>query len=214
MPDIFISPDEQIHETNPPVLPKKEPVNEFQKRHLGGHSHSRFSAFNLYPEHINFEIKEDGEEIVLMLRQHIVINLKWIIVTLLLLIGLPIVISLGVLSSLPAGYAAVITLIWYLVTATYAIEGFLGWYFNVFFITTKRIIDVDFFNLIDKRVSDAEIEKIQDVSYTTKGVLGTALNYGDVMIQTAAETQEFDFNSVPSPDKVVKILNELRDKVS
>jgi hypothetical protein len=214
MPDIFISPDEQIHETNPPVLPKKEPVNEFQKRHLAGHSHSRFSAFNLYPEHINFEIKEDGEEIVLMLRQHIVINLKWIIVTLLLLIGLPIVVSLGVLSALPPGYAAVITLIWYLVTATYAIEGFLGWYFNVFFITTKRIIDVDFFNLIDKRVSDAEIEKIQDVSYTTKGVLGTALNYGDVLIQTAAETQEFDFNSVPSPDKVVKILNELRDKVS
>jgi len=43
--------------------------------------------------------------------------------------------------------------------------------------------------------------------------LGTMLNYGDIQIQTAAEITEFVFESVPNPEKVAKILNDLIDKV-
>jgi hypothetical protein len=89
----------------------------------------------------------------------------------------------------------------------------LSWYFNVHFVTNQRIIDVDFFNLIDKRVSDAEISKIQDVSYSTNGVLGTMLNFGNVFIQTAAEVSEFKFELVPNPEKVTKIIDDLMQKV-
>jgi hypothetical protein len=212
MPDVFISPDKQIHQEAPPVLPKKVPTTESEKREFKGHSHSHFSAFNLYPDRINFETKSDGEKIILMLRQHPIVNLKWIFITILLLFGPSLLTKLGVSALLPSGFQTVLTLVWYLVTFTYAIEGFLNWYFNVYFITTERIVDVDFFNLIDKRVSNAEIEKIQDVSYTTTGVFGAAFNYGDVIIQTASEVPEFDFLSVPNPDKVVKILDDLREK--
>jgi len=212
MPDVFISPDEQIHQEVPPVLPKKVPTTESEKKEFRSHSHSHFSAFNLYPDRVNFETKNDDEKIILMLRQHPIVNLKWIFITTLLLFGPSLLTKFGVLTLLPSGFQAVLALIWYLVTFTYAIEGFLNWYFNVYFITTERIVDVDFFNLIDKRVSDAEIEKIQDVSYTTMGVFGAAFNYGDVVIQTASEVPEFDFLSVPNPDKVVKILDDLREK--
>ena len=190
MPDVFVSP-------NPP---EQKP------------SRSRFSSFNLYPEGIGFETKDDNEKIILMLRQHPIVNVKWITVTLLLLTGPTILSLLGVFSLLPVGFPLVITLSWYLVTSAYAIEGFLNWYFNVFFVTTDGIIDVDFFNLLDKRVSEADLDKIQDVSYTTNGVLGTMLNYGDVQVQTAAEITEFKFESVPSPEKVAKILDDLIDK--
>jgi len=212
MPDVFISSDKETTPKTPPVLP----TEDFQEEHKAKgmkHSHrSRFASFNLYPEHINFETRRDDEKIILMLRQHPVINLKWIFITAVLLFVPSVLIRFGLNNFLPSGYEFVFSLIWYLVTFTYALEGFLSWYFNVYFITTHRIIDVDFFNLIDKKVSDAEIEMIQDVSYTTKGVLGTALNYGDVIIQTASEVPEFDFGSVPSPDKVLKILNDLRMK--
>ena len=191
MPDVFTS-------TNPPE----------QKS-----SHSRFSAFNLYPTDIGFETKDENEKIILMLRQHPIINVKWIAITLLLLIGPTILNALGVFSLLPVGFPLVITMAWYLVTSAYAIEGFLNWYFNVYFVTTEGVIDVDFFNLINKRVSDAELDKIQDVSYTTGGVLGTMLNFGNVQIQTAAEISEFVFESVPNPEKVAKILDDLMDKV-
>ncbi len=212
MPEIFVSPDKEVVES-PSVLPSKAPTTEVQKSAFKSHSHNRFSAFNLYPDGINFETKEKEEKVILMLRQHPVVNLKWIVITLLLLTGPSVLAGIGVTSFLPIGYQVILSLVWYLVTTTYAIEGFLGWYFNVYFVTTRRVIDVDFFNLIDKRVSDAEIEKIQDVSYTTKGVLGTTLNFGDVMIQTASEVQEFDFGRVPKPEKVAKILNDLRANV-
>jgi hypothetical protein len=212
MPDVFISSDENVQEITSPILQKNIPETESQKSSFKGHSHNRFAAFNLYPDHVNFETKEDDEKIILLLRQHPIVNVNWIVISFILFVIPSFLTKFGVTDLLPSGYMLVFSLIWYLVTSTYALEGFLTWYFNVYFITTQRVIDVDFFNLIDKRVSDAHIEKIQDVSYTTKGVLGAAFNYGDVIIQTASEIPEFDFLRVPDPDRVVKILDELRDK--
>lgn len=204
MPDVFTSPD--------PVIPPKAPVTEKQKSEIPGHSHNIFSAFSLYPDDVDFETRDNKERIVLMLRQHPIINLKWIITTAILLTGPTIINLFGIFSLLPTGFPLVITLAWYLVTSAYAIEGFLGWYFNVYFITEKRVIDVDFYNLIDKRVSSAEIEKIQDVSYTTGGVTRTMFNFGDIIIQTASEIPEFIFEGVPNPEKATKILDDLRMK--
>jgi hypothetical protein len=210
MPDIFVSPDEKIKVDSPSVLPDKVPTTESQKSIPGSHSHSRFSAFKLYPDDVDFETREDKEKIVLMLRQHLAVNFKWVAFSLLLLFGPSILARIGILALLPGRYSFILSLVWYLITFTYALEGFLGWYFNVYFITTNRIIDVNFFNLIDKRVSDAEIEKIQDVTYSTNGAFETIMNFGDVTIQTAGEVPEFRFESVPSPEKVVKILDDLR----
>jgi hypothetical protein len=200
MPEIFISPETKTNKKVLHKMPKKG-------------RHRLFSAFSYCPNDVTFESKEKEEEIVLMLRQHAIVNLKWIFFTIILFLCPPIFQKTGLLSLLPSGYPMVAILTWYLVTVAYAIEGFFSWYFNVFFITTRRVIDVDFFNLIDKRVSDAEIEKIQDVSYSTSGPIGTALNFGSVLIQTAAEITELSFERVPDPEKVAKILDELRAKV-
>lgn len=199
MPDIFIS--------------KEIPKTESQKSSIDEHSHNKFSSFCLYPDDIDFETKDSKEEIILLLRQHPIVNLKWIFITLLLLIGPTVLDVFGIFSFLPVGFPLVVSLAWYLVTSAYAIEGFLNWYFNVYFVTNLRVVDVDFYNLINKKVSDAEIEKIQDVSYITGGVLRTVLNFGDVFIQTAAEVSEFQFEAVPNPEKIVKILDDLRAKV-
>jgi len=207
MPDVFVSPPDikPISDSQPVVEPK---INSF-----GVRSHRRFSAFRLYPDDVNFETQDDKEQIILLLREHPIVNVKWIIITLVLLTGPTLLGIFGVFSLLPVGFSLVLSLVWYLITSCYAIEGFLSWYYNVYFITNQRIIDVDFFNLIDKRVSDAEITKIQDVSYSTNGVLGTMLDFGDVFVQTAAEISEFKFELVPSPDKVAKIIDDLMEKV-
>jgi uncharacterized membrane protein YdbT with pleckstrin-like domain len=148
-----------------------------------------------------------------MLRQHPITNLGWIILSIILFLVPGILETTGLLNFLPSGYPLIIRLAWYLVTFAYAMEGFFGWYFNVFFITTRRIIDVDFFNLINKRVSDAEIDKIQDVTYSTSGPIGTIFNFGSVLIQTASEQQELSFERVPNPEKVADVLDDLRKAV-
>jgi hypothetical protein len=202
MADIFVSSDEQIHENNAPVTPEKEPI----------HTPSRFSAFCLYPEDIDFETKEDGERIILMLRHHPVVNVRWILISLILLTVPTLLSVFGVFSLLPSGFPLVITLAWYLFVSAYAIEGFLNWCFNVYFITTLRIVEINFSNLINKKVSDAEVTKIQDVSYTLGSFIRTMFNFGNVFIQTAADVQEFKFDSVPNPEKVAKILDDFMAK--
>ena len=92
----------------------------------------------------------------------------------------------------------------------YILESFLTWFFNVYIVTDERIIDIDFYNLIYKEVSDANIDKIQDVTYKMGGVIRTLFNYGDVLIQTASEVPNFDFLAVPKPDMIARVLQDLR----
>ena len=88
-------------------------------------------------------------------------------------------------------------------------EKFLGWFFNVYIITDERVIDVDFYSLLYKQISDAGLDKIQDMTYRTNGIAGSVINYGDILIQTAGEQPNLEFEAVPRPAEVVKILNEL-----
>jgi hypothetical protein len=213
MPDVFVTPDDKLHDSHTSPVPEKAPRTEAEKRSIMGHTHNRLSSFGLYPDGVDFETRNKDEQIVLLLRQHPIVNVKWVLTTILLLTGPTLLGFFGVFAYLPAGFGLVISLAWYLFTSAYAIESFLGWYFNVYFVTEKRVVDVDFYNLINKRVSDAEIGKIQDVSYATGGVVRTVFNYGDVFIQTASEKEEFEFGAVPSPEKVTKIINDLMGKI-
>ena len=88
-------------------------------------------------------------------------------------------------------------------------ESFLTWYFNVYIITDERIIDVDFLSLIYQNISSAKIDNIEDVTATKGGALRSVFDFGKVQIQTAAEKREFEFEDVPHPSKVTKLLNEL-----
>ena len=149
---------------------------------------------------------------VLLLRQHPIVNVPWILITILGLFA-PILLNyVPILSFLPKDYQFIAVLGWYLLVSAYVLESFFFWYFNVYIVTTERVVDIDFYNLIYKKVSDADLTKIQDVTYSMGGVLRTLLNYGDVDIQTAGELPNFDFAAVPKPDRVAKILQELREE--
>jgi len=95
-------------------------------------------------------------------------------------------------------------------TTAFVLESFLGWYFNVYIITDERIIDIDFISLIYKEVSDADIEMIQDVTYKQGGIVRTMFNFGTIFIQTAAEKPKFEFEDVPNPSLIVKVLQKMR----
>lgn len=201
MPDVFVSPEEDAENI-------KQPESTVGVQH----SHGFLSSFCLYPDNIDFETRENGEKIILMVRKHLVTNFKWVAVTILLLFLPTIGRVVGVFNALPVGYELVISLTLYLVTLAYALENFLDWYFDVYFVTDMRIIDIGFSNLINKHVSGAIIDKVQDVTYTTAGVFRTMFDYGDVLIQTASEVPEFDFYGVSNPERVAKIIDDLKLK--
>ena len=168
------------------------------------------AAFVVRPPGAKFINQHIKEKILLVLRQHPVVNLKWMFLTIILVLA-PFVLFpyFPFFDFVPGRFQFFILLGWYLLISAYVIENFLYWYYNIYIITDERIIDIDFYSLIYRSVSEAKIDKIEDVTATTAGLFAGVFNYGNITIQTAAEKREFDFNKVPQPAKVTKFLNEL-----
>jgi len=99
--------------------------------------------------------------------------------------------------------------VWYLLTMGFVIENFLIWYYNVYLITNKRVVDVDFHGVMYKSISEAPLSRVQDVTYNMGGFMQVVFNYGMVFVQTAGEVQNIEFESVPHPDQVVRKIGEI-----
>lgn len=173
---------------------------------------NNLSAYMVKPK-LQFETQDREEKIILLLRRHIVTNIPWSL-SALILFSLP----LGIyfigprvlpLSILPFRYHVVLVVAWYLMIIAYSFAEFLSWYYNVYIITDERIVDVDFHSLLYKKISETKIDNIQDVTFESGGLLRSMLNFGTVYIQTAGEKREFEFEDIPNPDRVSKVLNEL-----
>jgi uncharacterized membrane protein YdbT with pleckstrin-like domain len=76
-------------------------------------------------------------------------------------------------------------------------------------VTTERVIDIDFIQLLYKRFSEARLNRIEDVSYVASGFAATIFNFGTIYIQTAGENTNFEFDAIPNPAEVVKRIGEL-----
>lgn len=168
------------------------------------------TAFAPLPVGVHFETQESQEKIILLLRMHWITNIKWILTTV-LMVFVPIIFNFFPLFSfLPSNYQFIGLILWYLLVTAFIIEQFLTWFFNVYIITDERIIDIDFNGLLHREISEAKIDKIQDVKVSIRGIAASLMNYGDIIIQTAGEVPNFDFLAVPNPDKVAKVLQGLR----
>ncbi len=82
-----------------------------------------------------------------------------------------------------------------------------NYYLDVWYITEKRIIDVNQKGMFHREVSNLRFDKIQDISIEVKGVLATFLNFGDLKVQTAAEdSSEFTMKTANAPERVRQII--------
>lgn len=173
-----------------------------------------FSALLISPRNVVFENQGREEEILLLLRRHQVFNLPWLISTVIVFV-LPSFIfkpnffqSLFGVTVLPAMLTA-FSILWYLFAFAFFFEKFLVWYFNVGIITNERVVDVDFYGLLHRHLTDASIAKIQDVSVKQGGIVAAFLNCGDVFVQTAAETSSIEFLGAPKPVWVADLIGDL-----
>jgi hypothetical protein len=176
-----------------------------------GHGTGSLSSLLIRPHVFDFEERDDDEEVLVVARQHWFTNVRWIMVAFFMLMVPTLFRFVPTLIAIPVNYQFVAYLFWYLITFTYSFEKFLSWYFNVYLITTKRVVDIDFNNLLTKKYSEAGLGAIQDVSSSVIGAIPTMFNYGNVLIQTASEINELEFDRVPNPEKIIKVLQELRD---
>lgn len=83
---------------------------------------------------------------------------------------------------------------------------------DIWYITNKRIVDIQQTGFFSRKISEQYLNRIQDVSSETIGVLPTLFKYGNVRVQTAGEREHFLFEEVPEPDAVRQIIMELIQK--
>lgn len=174
------------------------------------------SSFMIMPQSIRFETQRESEPIILFLRRHPITNIPWIVISFFMLL-LPIMAvfflsSIEVivqLVSLSPGLPVVLGSLWYLTTLGYIISNFLVWYFTVNIATTERVVDIDFYFLLYKEFSEALLNRIEDVTFITGGFVAAFFDFGNVFIQTAATSERIDFDHVPRPQEVVRIITEL-----
>ncbi|MBU0649853.1 PH domain-containing protein [Patescibacteria group bacterium] len=171
------------------------------------------------PRGVYFDGQDSGEEILLFLRQHIVVNVRWLLVTALLILAVPLldfVLSFGNTSLaqiLPPPYYFITRFMLGLFTFGYFFENFLNWYFNSYIITNKRVVDIDFYGLTHRRFSEAPLRNIEDVTNNISGLAQVIFHFGDVSVQTAAELREITFENVPNPDRVQDTLSDLISQI-
>lgn len=173
------------------------------------------SAYQESPKRTVFQNQEEGEQIILLLRQHPIVNLSWVTLSFLGVI-LPLVVSflfdflkvpLG--EVLPVAFQPLIVTTYYMMLLAWAHLSFLSWYFNVYLVTNRRVVDLDYWGFLFFRFSAATIAHIEDVTYTVRGGWGVFFNYGDLYIQTAGTEANFDFLRVPQPAKVSHVIMTL-----
>jgi uncharacterized membrane protein YdbT with pleckstrin-like domain len=92
------------------------------------------------------------------------------------------------------------------------IYSFLIWidyYFDVWIITTERVINIEQKGLFVREMSELSLSRVQDATTEVRGVIPTIFNYGDVHIQTAGETERFIFRQVGDPYRVKDLVMQL-----
>ncbi len=201
MPDLFVAGG---HHKSTHKMPPEDVL-----RKMPGHTRNPLSAYCYYPHNVEFFNKDSEEKIVLLLRRHPITNLQWIIIAVFMLLAPLALDVLPLLNFLPGNFQTVAIMLWYLLTLAFIFEQFLTWFFNVNIVTDERLFDVDFVNLLYREITDANLGNIEDVTVKIGSVIRTVFNYGDVLIQTAGEVPNIEFDAVPHPDQVAKILRGL-----
>lgn len=83
------------------------------------------------------------------------------------------------------------------------------YYLNVHIVSEERVVDIDQVNLLNHKISELNVESVQDVTARTVGLFGSLLNYGTVYIQTAGASERFQFENIARPANVSKLILEV-----
>lgn len=208
MTDVFVAKEKKVIPSHP-LPPKIDEELESDKAEAWGRKLHVLTTMAFKPAHLRFEDQDPDEQIVLFTRPHLITNLKWFLLVILMALVPPFAFIFLNFGFVPVNFRFVGLLIWYLLTFTFAFERFLVWFFNVEIVTNKRILDVNIPNILFRDITQTPLEKIQDVTAETAGFMRSLLAFGDVRVQTAGSIPEIKFEAVPSPNKISQILNDL-----
>ena len=161
-----------------------------------------------------FPAQEKSEVIVDVIRRHWFTYLVFVFIVMVMLIPflLYLIFLLIHFDSLERNFIFYSTLglsAYLLFIVALGFYGFIDYYLDVYIVTDRRIVDIKQNGFFKRAISELSLRQIQDVNALVNGVFPTLFHYGDVLIQTAGERENFSFISVPHPYEVSKKIIDL-----
>ena len=156
---------------------------------------------------------EEGEEMVLKVHRHwLFIALRIVglgVLSLMPIVAVEILMRVEILAPFIPSGGATLTLwsLWALVLWAVFWQFWTTYYMDIWVVTTKRIIDIDYHRLFDRNISIIRLERVQDITTHVDGVMGTLFRYGSVVVQSAGSEKEFVIDQIANPEA-------LRDAIS
>lgn len=145
----------------------------------------------------------EDEEVLFVFRKHPIVMRKGLIFGLLAVLAGALIVFwkptyaaffLGILGGMVAG-------------AIIMLPAWITWYFSVFIVTDRRLIQVTQKGFFHKSVIDMGLNQIQMVNYQVAGPQETLLGFGTIMMQTFVG--DLIIHEIPHPAKIQKKLLEI-----
>lgn len=158
---------------------------------------------------------EEGETVVLKVHKHwwfIVVR----IIALSIMLLLPLIVwavlrayDLVVLTQAGAASFVALSALWILVGWVLFWQFWTLYYMDMWIITDRRLIDIDYKGFFDRNIAMLRLNKVQDMTVEVKGVIGSLLGFGHVLVQTAGTSEEFIIDQVSDPEGLRSKISEL-----
>jgi len=153
----------------------------------------------------------DGEEIIHVVRRHpAAMSAEFF--GIFCIVALPFFFVMPLLAWRP--YGPFVLLFAVLIGLFIAIRTIVQWYYTMFVVTSLRIVDISQVGFLDRQVTDAGYEVIQDVSYRKSGLKAMMLNMGTITVQTAGSSTMIEVPDVEKPEVVLGMINDARRSLS
>jgi membrane protein YdbS with pleckstrin-like domain len=160
-------------------------------------------------KNFTFEGQRPDEDVIFVLKQH-----PWVL-TNAGVIGLILIVCLILTFSL-WGLSAITSLIIVLIVFFGFVYGGYRWFlYNsyLYILTNQRIIILEQKSLFSRRLSETELDKIQNITVEVKGPVKTFLNFGNIKITTAGVDPVMVIENVENPyevqQKIIKYSKKL-----
>lgn len=171
----------------------------------------------IIPNFKYFESQENDEEVIFVIRRHaLFLSVPFFFGGLLLLIELLIAVFAGpyvrdMFSGLGEAIFISIMSLFLLFTVLYMFLSWLIRYLNIIILTSEHLVEIEQPAIFSRKVSELDLDCVEDATAAQKGFVATMFHFGDVLIQTAGELPNFNFTGIEDPNGVQQKIMEAKE---
>lgn len=172
----------------------------------------------LKKDSVNF--LKDSEQIKMVVHRHWIIFVFKIIYIFFLALSSALVIAISdsIIGIIGSGLFWAIMSLYWIYFATFILLSWINDELDLFIITNERIIGIEQLWPLSRKVSECNLDRVQEVNAEVSGIMQTLFGYGHIHIHTASEHSDMIVFFAPHPiesgRRINGIISEIRSKVA